>query len=266
MNAVAWVADVDHDEDLHLGRWAIAGGIVVAAHAGLIAAYLLLGPQAELAGTDSPPVLIDFAPEAAAPETENDLAPGEETVESEEKPLPEVKQEVVEEPIVEVPPTETPEPEIVIPPKKEEVVEKKEEPTPKPPEPVKEKPVEKTEKSVQRQQSAPKTQKRARSSVAPNPGIQGSAKALRDYKSSLIAHLQRFKRMPQGGTGVATVSFTVNRSGHVTSRSLLRSSGNASVDAEAMAMVARAQPMPAFPAAMAQSQLSFTVPFRATVR
>ena len=266
MNAIAWVAGVDHDEELHLGRWAIAGGIVVAAHAGLIAAYMFLGPQPELAGSTSPPVLIDLAPEAAAPETENDLPPGEESVESEEKPLPVVKQEVVEEPIIEVPQTETPEPEIVIPPKKEEVVEKKEEPTPKPPEPVKEKPVERAEKSVQKQQSAPKMQKRARTAVAPNPGIQGSANALSDYKSLLMAHLQRFKRMPAGGTGVATVSFTINRSGHVISRSLLRSSGHTSVDAEAMSMVARAQPMPAFPAAMTQAQMSFTVPFRATVR
>lgn len=261
MNAIAWVAGADHDEELHLGRWAIAGGIVVAVHAGLIAAYMFLGQQPELAGAASPPVLIDFAPEAAAPETEADLAPGEESVESQEQPMPEVKQEVAEEPIIEVPPTETPDPEIVIPPKKEEVVEKKEEPTPKPPEPVKEKPLEKKVKSVKRQQSAPKTRRRARNAVAPNPGSAGSSSALPNYKSLISAHINRFKR-PTSGSGTAVVSFVVDRSGRVVSRSLARSSGNSAADAEAMATIARAAPMPAFPAAVTQSRLAFTQAIR----
>lgn len=261
MNAIAWVAGVDHDEELHLGRWALAGGIVVAAHVGLVAAYMFFAPQPELAGAASPPILVDFAPEAAAPESEADLAPGEASTESEEKPLPEVKQEVVEEPIVEVPPTETPDPEIVIPPKKEEVVEKKEEPTPKPPEPVKEKPVEKKVKSVKLQQSAPKTPRRARTAVAPNPGSAGSSNALPDYRSLISAHINRFKR-PASGSGTAVISFVVNRNGHVSSISLARSSGNPAADAEARATIARAQPMPAFPAAMTQSSMFFTQAIR----
>jgi protein TonB len=220
---------------------------------------MYLGPRDELSGTASPPVLIDFAPEAAAPETENDLAPGEESMESEEEPLPEVKQEVVEEPIVEVPPTQTPDPEIVIPPKKEEVVEKKEEPTPKPPEPVKEKPVEKSKKSIKQQFSSPKTEKRARSAVAPNPGTAGSSSALPNYKSLISAHINRFKR-PASGSGTAVVSFVVDRSGRVVSRSLARSSGNPTVDAEAMATIGRAAP--AFPAAVTQSSLAFTQAIR----
>lgn len=261
MNVIAWAADADHDEELHLGRWMIAGGIVVTVYAGLVAAYMFLAPKPELAGSASPPILIDFAPEAAAPETQNDLAPGEESVESQEQPMPEVKQEVVEEPILEVPPTETPEPEIIIPPKKEEVVEKKEEPTPKPPEPVKEKPVEVRKKSVQNQASAPRTPKRARAPVAPNPGAIGFSNALPDYKSLISAHINRFKR-PAAGSGVAVVSFVVDRSGRVVSRSLARSSGNSAADAEAMATIARAAPMPAFPAAVTQSRLSFSQAIR----
>ena len=251
----------DLDEDLHLGRWALAGGIVVAAHAGLVAAYMLMGPTEQVAGAAAQPILIDFAPEAAAPETENDLAPGEESMESQETPVPDVKQEVAEEPILEVPPTETPDPEIVIPPKKQEVVEKKEEPTPTPPEPVKEKPVEIKKKSVQQQRSAPKTPKRARTAVAPNPGLAGSINALPSYKSLLSAHINRFKR-PAGGTGTAVVSFVVDRSGRVVSRSLTRSSGNSAADAEAMATIARAAPMPAFPAAVTQTTLAFTQAIR----
>lgn len=246
----------DHDEGLHLRRWALSAAIVVAAYAGLVVAYMMMEPDLKIAGASSPPVLIDFAPEASAPETENDLAPGEESVQSQDTPVPEVKQRVVEEPILEVPPTETPDPDIVIPLKREEVVEKKEEPTPKPPVPVKEKPREITKKSVQQQRSAPKTPKRARSAVAPNPGSVESTNAVLSYRSMLSAHINRFKR-PAGGKGTAVVSFVIDRSGRVVSRSLARSSGNAAVDAEAMATIARAAPMPAFPAAVTQSRLSF---------
>ena len=260
MTAISSIGAIDHDEDLHLRRWFVAGLIVAGVHAGLVGAYMYLAPPEELSGFTSPPILVDFAPEAAAPESEADLAPGEESQESEEQPVPEVKQEVVEEPIIEVPQTETPEPEIVIPPKKEEVVEKKEEPTPKPPIPVK-KPVEKREKSKKQQQSAPKVQRRSRRIAAPNPGSAGSSSALPNYKSLISAHINRFKR-PASNSGTAVVSFVVDRSGRVLSRRLARSSGNSAADAEAMATIARAAPMPAFPAAVTQSRLAFTQAIR----
>lgn len=250
----------EDDDGLHLGRWALAGAIVVATHAALIAGYMFLAPESDVAGAASPPLLIDFAPEAAAPESQDDLAPGEEAQESEEKPEPEVKQEVAEEPIVEVPPTDTPEPDIVIPQKKE-VAEKEEEPKPKPPEPVKEKPVKESKKSTAQQQAAPKTPKRAARMVAPNPGSASSNQAKATYASMLSAHINRFKK-PASGSGTAVVSFVVDRSGRVTSRRLARSSGNSAVDAEAMATIARAAPMPAFPAAVTQTSLFFSQAIR----
>jgi periplasmic protein TonB len=70
----------------------------------------------------------------------------------------------------------------------------------------------------------------------------------------LSAHINRFKR-PAGGTGTA---FVIDHSGRAVSRSLARSAGNSAVDAEAMATIARAAPMPAFPAAVTQSRLAFT--------
>ena len=48
--------------------------------------------------------------------------------------------------------------------------------------------------------------------------------------------------------------------------SLARSSGHAALDAETMAMIRRAQPLPAFPPEMRQSSLSFTVPVRFAIR
>ena len=85
--------------------------------------------------------------------------------------------------------------------------------------------------------------------------------AMVNYASTLSAHLQRFKR-PAKGRGTVVVNFTVNRSGKVVARSVVRSSGSAAVDAEAMAMIERAQPMPPFPAAVTQSQESFVQAIR----
>jgi protein TonB len=205
--------------------------------------------------------MIDFAPEAAAPETESDLAPGPETFDSQPTLQPEVTQQAAEEPMIEVPPTPVPEPDIVIPPKKEVAEERKEEvPQPKPPEPV-EQPAPQQAQSVRQPTSNPKTEKRAQKPVSPSAGTTAARNAMANYASILSAHLQRFKR-PAKGRGTAVVSFTVSRNGSVTSRSLVRSSGNSVADAEAMAMIARAQPMPPFPAAIPQSQESFVQAIR----
>lgn len=255
MNAIAWVAGLDQDEELHLGRWAVAATVVLGAHAGLIAAYMFLMPAAGITGADVPALMIEFAPEAAAPETESDLAPGPETIDSQPTMQPEVTQQAAEEPVIEVPPAPAPEPDIVIPPKKE-VVEKKEEvPQPKPPEPV-DQPVQQQAQSVRQPTSSPKVEKRAEKPVSPTAGTTAARNAMANYASILSAHLQRFKR-PGTGRGTAVVSFTVNRNGQVLSRSIVRSSGSSIVDAEAMAMIMRAQPMPPFPASVPLSQESF---------
>lgn len=261
MNAIAWIAGFDHDEELHLGRWITAALVVLAGHAGLVAAYMVLMPSAGITGADVPALMIEFAPEAAAPETESDLAPGPETFDAQPTLQPEVTQQAAEEPVIEVPPTLTPEPDIVIPPKKDVVEQRTDEvPQPKPPEPV-EQPAPQQSQSVQQPTSNPKVEKRAQKPVSPRAGTTTARNAMANYASILSAHLQRFKR-PAKERGTAVVSFTVSRSGSVTSRSLVRSSGSSVVDAEAMAMIARAQPMPPFPAAIPQSQESFVQAIR----
>jgi protein TonB len=82
-----------------------------------------------------------------------------------------------------------------------------------------------------------------------------------NYASTLSAHLQRFKR-PAKGRGTVVVSFTVNRSGKVVERGIVRSSGSSTVDGEALAMIARAQPMPPFPAAVLQAEERFVQSIR----
>ena len=59
---------------------------------------------------------------------------------------------------------------------------------------------------------------------------------------------------------IVQVAFTVDRSGHVLSHEIEKSSGRPDLDAEASAMIERAQPLPPFPASMTQSEINLTVP------
>jgi len=47
---------------------------------------------------------------------------------------------------------------------------------------------------------------------------------------------------------------------------IARSSGFADLDAEVMAMIMRAEPLPAFPASMTAARLDLTVPIRFSLR
>jgi len=85
------------------------------------------------------------------------------------------------------------------------------------------------------------------------------------WQTLLLKHLQRFKNYPSSARehkaeGEALLAFTMDRNGHVLARRIVRSSGHPDLDAEALAMVERAQPLPAFPVSMNEAQLDLTVP------
>ncbi len=87
------------------------------------------------------------------------------------------------------------------------------------------------------------------------------------WQGLLVAHLQKFKRYPkpavaQRQQGVVSVSFTIDRTGHVLTRSIVKSSGFADLDQEALDMIARAEPMPAFVPSMKQETRNFVLPIR----
>lgn len=90
----------------------------------------------------------------------------------------------------------------------------------------------------------------------------GRSDANSNYRGMVAAHLARHKRFPAearslGREGSATVMFSINGGGRVTSVRLARGSGVASLDQEATAMVHRASPFPAPPDGRGTS---FTVP------
>jgi protein TonB len=122
-----------------------------------------------------------------------------------------------------------------------------------------------------RTSAPPKAERHAALTSAASAGAAAAAAALPSYRDRLAAHLQRFKQYPAGAKsageqGTAMLSFTVGRGGQVLGSRLAGSSGHPALDAETMAMIRRAQPLPSFPAELTQSSLSFTVPIRFSLR
>jgi protein TonB len=95
----------------------------------------------------------------------------------------------------------------------------------------------------------------------------GAPRVEPSWQTALVRHLQQYKRYPgdaqaRGEEGVVQLSFTVDRTGHVLNREIVRSSGHRELDNEVMSMIERAQPLPPFPATMPQAKLELTVPIR----
>jgi len=123
-------------------------------------------------------------------------------------------------------------------------------------------PQEKPPEKIEQTNPAPRTTVRTEASA---PHIDPS------WQSLLLKHLQQFKSYPSGARardeqGVTLLAFTIDRAGHVLARHIVTSSGHADLDAEVLALVERAQPMPAFPASMTEAQLDLTVPIRFSLR
>ena len=111
-------------------------------------------------------------------------------------------------------------------------------------------------------------------SPAPRTTVHTEASAPRidpSWQSLLLKHLQQFKNYPAGARehgeqGVVMLAFTMDRDGKVLSRRIVNSSGHPDLDAEVLALVERAQPLPAFPASMSEDRLELTVPIRFSLR
>jgi protein TonB len=95
------------------------------------------------------------------------------------------------------------------------------------------------------------------------PAPSGDAQAA--FAKKLFAHLNRFKRYPESAKlrheqGVVSLRFTMDRSGHVLSFAVAKGSGSAALNGEALALIQRAQPLPAVPAEIRQDRLDLIVP------
>jgi protein TonB len=220
-------------------RWTLCFAAVVAVHA--------LGAAALMARTDdsdilpnAPVITIDLAPMPVAPEiVPTDTPVGPQQVET------------------------PPEPEPPPPPAKDVSVE--------PPKPLPSKPQER--KKVAKLTVAPTpAEHRAPVAAAPAPGVNAhNSNALPNWKSLLVATLERNKRYPadaraRGEQGIAQLAFSVDRNGHVHNARIARSSGSASLDGETLALIQRAAPLPPPPPEMFGEQIAIVVPIRYNIR
>ena len=91
------------------------------------------------------------------------------------------------------------------------------------------------------------------------------ASAAARWEAEVLAHLDRVKRYPapalaRGLEDRVSVQIRVARSGEVLFRQIIDSRGYAALDAEALALVARANPLPPPPADIRDRDLEFVVP------
>jgi periplasmic protein TonB len=275
MNAFALHDTADQAEAL---RWGLSAITITALHAALIALGLAWYTQPPPPGITLPAIMVDMAPVTSAPQpTQLDLAPGPVMQQADASPPEIAKQEAVEQQIAPTPPQEKPE--VVAPPEQKQATPQKPEPAKIIPEqkPVQVKPrivradAKKPNEAVpaSRTTASPKAERQAPAASAVSTGA--SAAAVASYKQMVAAHLQRFKQYPPaakaaGQQGTARISFTLSRSGGVTSAGLGGSSGHSALDAETLAMVRRAQPFPAFPSDVKQSSMSFSAPVAFYIR
>lgn len=241
-------------------RWGLSLLAVLAVGGGAIWWVMHL-PAPPVAVPEPPPaaIAIDMAPEpVSTPTPPTDLPPGPQQTQSIPDPTP------VEPPKITAPPSPAPHPPVPVPkPEKPRKVVKPHKPVPqlKKPIPDKTPPAEAT--TAPPSSEAPP----APAQAAPAPGA-ASSKASHDpltWQGALLAQLEKFKRYPSDAMadhqeGVPTVTFSMDRKGHVLSVTLASSSGHPLLDQEAVALPRRAQPLPVPPDSVQGDPITLTVP------
>jgi protein TonB len=97
----------------------------------------------------------------------------------------------------------------------------------------------------------------------PKPALSATSQAA--FAARLFAHLNRFKRYPEGAKlrhqeGIVSLRFTMDRNGRVLAFDIAKSSGSAALDGEARELIQRAQPLPTLPVEFGRETLDLVVP------
>jgi periplasmic protein TonB len=112
----------------------------------------------------------------------------------------------------------------------------------------------------------------AAATAAPVPGTSAMPSSLEaSWQRALIRHLNRFKRYPEsarvrGVQGVVSIEFTIDREGRVVASRVTQSSGSSALDAEALATLRRANPLPAPPVQAADATFDLALPIHFRIR
>ena len=127
-----------------------------------------------------------------------------------------------------------------------------------------------TQKQASRASAPSTAQQRSEHAAAQAPGsVSHNPDAVPNWKSALVARLERYKRYPpeaRSQTGVTQLAFSVDRSGGVHHAHVVRSSGSNVLDREAVALAERASPMPPPPVEITGAQIPIEVPIRYNAR
>jgi periplasmic protein TonB len=81
----------------------------------------------------------------------------------------------------------------------------------------------------------------------------------------MLGRVQRFHRYPGGArneNGIAEVEFAIDRAGRVLSSRIIKSSGYATLDQDALKLLRRASPFPPPPEDVSDDRLTVVVPVR----
>lgn len=231
-------------------RWSACFVLAIAFHAAGAAALFARWSEDSNLVAGTPVIMVDLAPVAVSPNITTDVTPGPLQQEAEPEPEPEKPVEKVE-----LPPDPQAEPVVAIPP-------------PKPIEKPKEKKPKQKHASLA---SAPtRAEQQGDRPAAPIPGASSrNSDALPNWKTQLLAKLERSKRYPseaRGDQGTAQLAFSVDRQGGVHNARIARSSGSSALDHETLALVQRAQPLPPPPPEVPGSQIPIVVPIRYNAR
>lgn len=243
--------------------WAAAALGAVLVHAGCIAlAFAYLRPDDAGADLGAPAIAIDV--ELAAPHRDNpaDLPPGPDTDASTASPdLMEQKTAVEQTDLPKAPSAETDDPDRLVTPNE---TAKPQDDAPKTPA-VQTAPSTASAAADAKAMPSPETAREAPLSTAPDLGTGESLRRIRaTWEKELVAHVDKRKRVPPGRpreSVAATLRFVIDRTGHVMSAEVAKSSGDSVLDNEALAWLHRADPLPAPPPQVADAGLRFTMPF-----
>jgi protein TonB len=231
-------------------RWGACFALAVAFHAAGAAALFARWSEDSNLVAGTAVVMVDLAPVAVSPNITTDVAPGPLQQEAEPEPQPEKPIEKVE-----LPPDPQAEPVVAVtpPPKLEPPKEKK----PK-------------QKHASLASAPTRADPQADRPAAPMPGLSSrNSDALPNWKTQLVAKLERSKRYPseaRGDQGIAQLAFSVDRQGGVHNARIVRSSGSSVLDHETLALVQRAQPLPPPPPEVQGAQIPISVPIRYNAR
>jgi protein TonB len=247
MNAVRDIAAVRHWPETW--RWGLCFTLALGFHTAGAAALLAHWSEDSDLVANAPVVMIELAALPVAPDIVPTEAPPDTVLSKQAEPEPEPPKPIEK---VEIPTAPQAAMEMVPPPK------------------PREKKVEKKPKQKQASvNSAPSTaEQRAERAAAPSPGASSpNPNALPNWKSELVARLERAKRYPseaqaRGEQGVAQLAFSVDRGGGVHNARIIRSSGSSALDSETLALAQRAAPLPPPPPEIAGAQIAISVPIR----